>query len=84
MINQKYLDEIKERIDILDSPAWDSTFVGLSKPQYSIISSEHEYKAHIYEKEDAEFIAHARQDVPALVAEVERLREALGLLGGNE
>lgn len=26
---------------------------------------------------DAEFIAHAREDVPALVAEVERLREAL-------
>jgi hypothetical protein len=27
---------------------------------------------------DGEFIAHARQDVPALVAEVRRLREALG------
>jgi hypothetical protein len=26
---------------------------------------------------DAEFIAHARQDVPALIAEVERLRESL-------
>lgn len=31
----------------------------------------------VYEKEDAEFIAHAREDVPALLAEVERLREAL-------
>lgn len=29
---------------------------------------------------DAEFIAHAREDVPALVAEVERLQTALGAI----
>jgi hypothetical protein len=28
---------------------------------------------------DGEFIAHARQDVPALIAEVERLKEAIEL-----
>lgn len=32
--------------------------------------------------EDAEFIAHAREDVPALVAEVERLREEVAELRG--
>lgn len=29
---------------------------------------------------DAEFIAHAREDIPALLAEVERLREEVGYL----
>ena len=33
---------------------------------------------------DAEFIAHARQDVPTLVAEVERLREALLLIQNSD
>ncbi|MFD2869870.1 hypothetical protein ACFSY7_15360, partial [Kurthia populi] len=33
---------------------------------------------------DAEFIAHARQDVPALIAEVERLREALLLIQNSD
>ena len=32
---------------------------------------------HVGSELDAEFIAHARQDVPALIAEVEQLREAL-------
>jgi hypothetical protein len=31
--------------------------------------------------DDATFIVHAREDVPALVAEVERLREALRTIG---
>lgn len=35
----------------------------------------------IIRREDAEFIAHAREDVPALVAEVERLR---ALLAGRD
>lgn len=30
------------------------------------------------DKADAEFIAHAREDVPALIAEVKKLRKALG------
>lgn len=33
--------------------------------------------AHCYTPEDREFIAHARVDVPALLAEVERIRERL-------
>ena len=33
--------------------------------------------AEAYEKADAEFIAHSREDIPALLAEVERLRTAL-------
>lgn len=41
-----------------------------------------------YEPSDAEFIAHAREDVPALLAEVERLRSAIDnaadLLSGGE
>jgi hypothetical protein len=36
-----------------------------------------EYIENYNAEADAEFIAHARQDVPALIAEVERLREAL-------
>jgi len=30
-----------------------------------------------YQKDDAEFIAHSRQDIPNLIAEAERLRTAL-------
>jgi hypothetical protein len=34
-------------------------------------------------RDEAEFIAHARQDVPALIAEVERLREQQARLVGE-
>jgi len=38
----------------------------------------HEAMHQVYiKKEDAEFIAHARQDVPTLIAEIERLQQAL-------
>lgn len=33
--------------------------------------------AHTYTPEDREFVAHAREDIPALLYEVERLRAAL-------
>jgi hypothetical protein len=36
-----------------------------------------------YERDNAEFIAHAREDVPALVAEVRRLREEAVFLHVN-
>jgi len=29
---------------------------------------------HVYKKSDADFIAHSREDIPALIAEVERLQ----------
>ncbi|PPG34504.1 hypothetical protein [Rathayibacter sp. AY2B9] len=32
----------------------------------------------VNDKADAEFIAHAREDIPALIAEVRRLRKELG------
>jgi hypothetical protein len=32
----------------------------------------------VFEEADAEFVAHAREDIPALIAEVERLRLILG------
>ncbi|MBT9258174.1 MAG: hypothetical protein KM310_00245 [Clostridiales bacterium] len=38
------------------------------------------YKNAYIRRHDAEFIAHARTDVPTLVAEVERLRELLRLI----
>lgn len=38
---------------------------------------------HEAQQANATFIAHAREDVPALVAEVERLRQALADYGGH-
>lgn len=44
---------------------------------YRRLSSEIANDSHEQQQADAKFIAHARQDIPALIAEIERLRLAL-------
>ena len=46
---------------------------------YDIACNTNDITDEIYLKEDADFIAHARTDVPALVEEVKRLQLALAL-----
>lgn len=72
-MNTEQLNAIKERVAKATPGPWESEFIGLSKPQYSVINMEL-YVAHVYEESDAVFIAHSREDVLALVAQVERLQ----------
>lgn len=66
-MNQEQLDAIKERVDDTAEGPWYAAAGRIYNGQVQIP----------YTSEDAEFIAHAHKDVPALVAEVERLRKTL-------
>ena len=75
-MDQKQLNAIKERVAKATPGEWRCMDTGHIKTHYSV-GNEEEYVAHTYDANDAEFIANAHKDVPALVAEVERLRGAL-------
>ena len=72
MLSKAELNAIKKRVEKATPCPW--VFNG------SEIVSEHIPNTGIagaITDEDCEFIAHAREDVPKLIAEVERLREAI-------
>lgn len=84
------LEAIKERCDaatpgpwaLSSWTEWGATSYGVkdvAPPGGTVRDSDpaHRHCLTPMEESDAAFIAHAREDVPALVAEVERLREAL-------
>lgn len=78
MIKQEQLNAIKERVANATPGPWlveESRYEG----RFNAASADENYDlpACLMGIEDAEFVTHAREDVPALVAEVERLREAL-------
>ncbi|QPA56281.1 ead/Ea22-like family protein [Lysinibacillus sphaericus] len=75
-MKQEQLNAIKERVAKATPGEWRSMDTGHVRKHYSV-GNEEEFVAHTYDVNDAEFIAHARKDVPALVAEVERLRELI-------
>ena len=66
------LDEIKKRCEAATPGPWNKRY---EKKLYEIyLDADSEYNLGLVDKKDnADFIAHARQDVPALIAEVERL-----------
>ena len=74
-MNEQRLQEIKKRADRATTGPWFcswSTFEEFAKVNiegFCITDELNDF--------DAEFIAHARQDVPALIAEVERLRSVI-------
>ena len=91
-MNEQRLQEIKERAEKATPGPWKvyqdaiSTSIGtefihpqLNGPMPVITDAYHVGGAiNIYiDDADAEFIAHARQDVPALIAEIERLRSVI-------
>ena len=93
-MNEQRLQEIKQRAEKATSGPWKvyqdaiSTSIGtefihpqLNGPMPVITDAYHVGGAiNIYiDDADAEFIAHARQDVPALVAEIERLQNTIAL-----
>lgn len=84
-MDRKYIDEIKSRLNnctdgewLLEKDSDDSPFItdiwlnGHDEGHIEIhgLTPEQSYL-------DAEFIAHSKKDVPALLAEIERLRELL-------
>lgn len=78
-MNKEQLDAIKERIAKATPGEW-STELCYDRliGTYLLLTDKGELVLSTYDnptKQDAKFIAHARQDVPALVAEVERLQQ---------
>lgn len=75
-MNQEQLNAIKERVAKATPGEWRCMETGHIRTHYSV-GNEEEYVAHTYDVNDAEFIAHSHKDVPALIAEVERLQKRL-------
>lgn len=67
--------EIKKRAEAATEGPWNK-FPIVDNDEFVVIGGDMVAET-VYEEADATFIAHARQDVPALLAEVERLRKAL-------
>lgn len=85
MMTPEELAAIKARAEAATPGPW-SYYASPTSGGYKIQGIE---KAWFYEatastNENADFITHAREDVPALVAEVERLRAALVKIAYND
>lgn len=87
-MTQGRLDAIQERVDATTDGPWEQCGRGIDGGPSSlteVVTLDVECMGYCYggtglgvqNEADAEFIAHAREDVPALLAEVERLRAAL-------
>lgn len=72
-MSAEQLNAIKERAAKATPGPWESDCFGVGVAPYGSESD----LAHVNDWDDATFIAHAREDVSALVAEVERLRAEL-------
>ena len=81
MLSQSDLDAIRSRAEAATDGGWSFTF------KEDVITDDNDgdvvFALDMYRKEDAQFIAHARTDVPRLVEEVERLRKLSDELYGT-
>lgn len=75
-MNQEHLNAIKKRLSKTSVGPWIVVEEEFIQNVSSVVGAIHFSK-------DAHFIAHAREDVTALVAEVERLREALQTIANH-
>lgn len=73
-ITKERLAEIKARCEAATRAPWDVVEIHPKHYHVSAALDEPPVAEVEYIIQDAEFVAHARQDVPDLVAEVERLR----------
>lgn len=79
MLTQDDLNMIKERAKKSTPGPWyadDERWPGNANLQYWFVSH-YDGVGAAATKADAEFIAHSREDIPRLVAEVERLKSAI-------
>jgi hypothetical protein len=87
MLDEKQLNEIKARAEAATPGPWDwYGDVGRleNSQRVDVISADCDYNRgawSICSDTDAAFIANARQDVPALIEEIELLRAALERIG---
>jgi hypothetical protein len=86
VLRDEELAAIKKRVEAATPGPWAATgeYFCLAAPDAThVVCFGHDYDDYGDVKgPDAEFIAHARTDVPALLAEVERLRAELANLVG--
>lgn len=75
-MDAKQLAEIKAREQAATPGPWEYECFGRYEDHDECILKTETDECEISAKEDAEFIAHARTDIPALVAEVEQLQTA--------
>lgn len=75
------LEEIKARYEAATPGEWVESFSATHGPCIKVYLGPNQQRgitvAGELEVNDLEFIVHAHQDIPALIAEVERLRTAL-------
>ena len=74
-LTQAELNEIKERAEKATSGPWQ--VASTTDGEYILDCDEWVVAATFERREDAYFVAHAREDIPRLVAEIERLQAAL-------
>jgi len=80
-LTNDYLKEVKERCDAATRDPWVSFVEGRdhSSDESVIVRGMNGTEDDLYlvgaTKEDQDFIAHARQDIPLLLGEIERLRK---------
>lgn len=97
-MNERLTDEqlaaIRERADAATPGPWatalevdhDGQYWVVTPPDGSVLFSVCKvgHKGELKTEEDAEFIAHARQDIPALLAHIDALTAELATLRDNE
>ena len=86
MLTPERLREIKERCERATPGPWEvegrgGAHMNGARDYYIVVRGGDIRNASLWTLEDAEFAAHAREDVPALVAEVERLWRILSERG---
>lgn len=76
-MNQEQLNAIKERVAKATPGPWIIEESRFGSFNAASVDENYDLPACLMKKNDADFVTNAREDVPALVAEVERLRETL-------
>ena len=83
-ISKEYLDEVRKRCNAATSGPWISIIEGRDQPlggdsfiQRGVNGADDDLYLSGGTIEDQDFVAHARQDVPALLGEIERLQKLL-------
>ena len=77
-MTKKEIEEIKSRLEKASPGPW--RVASTTDGEYILDCDDWVVAAIFERKEDTYFVAHAREDIPQLVAEVERLREGLTYL----
>jgi hypothetical protein len=81
LLSDEYLNEIRKRCDAATASPWISFVEGRdhSSGENVVVRGANGTEDDLYltgaTKEDQDFIAHARQDIPLLLDEIERLRK---------